>query len=179
METRCLSCDETLSSARRKYCGNRCKLAWHRKNNPAYAETRKQCDARWYTENRDHDLARKAAYEKRTPGYSALKAARRKTRKRSGEGNYTTQEAAALLEAQGEKCFYCQEQLEVGRNRTLDHILSLSRGGSNSIANQVYACRRCNSSKSGKTLAEWLVWKGRAGQVLVHPLTGEILHTGG
>lgn len=41
------------------------------------------------------------------------------------------------------------------RADTIDHVLPLVRGGTNYEGNLVPACRRCNSSKSGKTIVEW------------------------
>lgn len=38
---------------------------------------------------------------------------------------------------------------------TLDHVVPLIRGGTNYEGNLAPACRRCNSSKSGKTVMEW------------------------
>jgi hypothetical protein len=37
-----------------------------------------------------------------------------------------------------------------------DHILAVSRGGSNDMENLATACRQCNLSKGAKTLEEWL-----------------------
>ena len=56
-----------------------------------------------------------------------------------------------VLERDGHACTYCgsDKQLEG------DHILSLSRGGSNAFFNLATACRPCNLSKGSKTLEDW------------------------
>jgi hypothetical protein len=56
-----------------------------------------------------------------------------------------------VLERDGYACIYCgsDKQLEG------DHIVPLSRGGSNAFANLATACRPCNVSKGPKTLKEW------------------------
>jgi 5-methylcytosine-specific restriction endonuclease McrA len=56
-----------------------------------------------------------------------------------------------VLERDGHVCTYCgsDKQLEG------DHIIPLSRGGSNAFANLATACRPCNLSKGSKTLEEW------------------------
>ena len=56
-----------------------------------------------------------------------------------------------VLERDGHACTYCgsDKQLEG------DHIVPLSRGGSNAFANLATACRPCNVSKGSKTLKEW------------------------
>lgn len=51
---------------------------------------------------------------------------------------------------QQKPCAYCGARAD-----TIDHVLPLVRGGTNYEGNLVPACRRCNSSKSGKTIIEW------------------------
>lgn len=54
---------------------------------------------------------------------------------------------------EGVRCTYCgceDEPLEY------DHIFPVSRGGTNAASNLTLACRKCNSSKRGKTLREWM-----------------------
>jgi len=56
-----------------------------------------------------------------------------------------------VLERDGHTCTYCgsDKQLEG------DHIVPLSRGGSNAFVNLATACRPCNLSKGSKTVEEW------------------------
>lgn len=49
-------------------------------------------------------------------------------------------------------CPYCNKN----KSDTLDHVVPLSRGGSNDASNIVAVCRSCNSRKSDKTLNEFL-----------------------
>lgn len=56
--------------------------------------------------------------------------------------------------AQGRTCAYCPRPAD-----TVDHVVPLVRGGTNYEGNLVPACRRCNSSKSGKTVVEWRTGK--------------------
>ena len=67
-----------------------------------------------------------------------------------------------VLERDGHACTYCgsEKQLEG------DHIVPLSRGGSNAFANLATACRPCNLSKGSKTLEEW-----RAAGTIVYATT--------
>lgn len=51
---------------------------------------------------------------------------------------------------QGRSCAYC-----AGAATTLDHVVPLVRGGTNYEGNLVPCCRRCNSSKAGRTIVEW------------------------
>lgn len=48
------------------------------------------------------------------------------------------------------KCVYCGQLAT-----TMDHIVPVSKGGSNDLSNLVPACSGCNASKGAKSLAEW------------------------
>lgn len=57
--------------------------------------------------------------------------------------------------AQGGKCHYCfmpmdarAPECEHYRRPSLDHVVPLSKGGSDSFANTVAACRGCNNAKA-------------------------------
>jgi hypothetical protein len=56
-----------------------------------------------------------------------------------------------VMERDGYACIYCgsDKQLEA------DHILPLSRGGSNAFVNLATACRSCNLSKGSKAVEDW------------------------
>lgn len=56
----------------------------------------------------------------------------------------------AKWKRQGKPCAFCGAPAD-----TIDHVLPLVRGGTNYEGNLAPACRRCNSSKSGKTVIEW------------------------
>lgn len=53
-----------------------------------------------------------------------------------------------------EVCYYCGVPLTQS-TRTIDHVLPLSRGGTNSKENKVLCCRRCNISKMDMTEEEF------------------------
>lgn len=59
-----------------------------------------------------------------------------------------------ILERDAFVCTYCEE---VGDDQSLcvDHIVPLSRGGTNADENLCACCRPCNSSKSDWLLSEW------------------------
>jgi 5-methylcytosine-specific restriction endonuclease McrA len=108
---------------------------------------------------------RKEAYE-RTKRYSqtakgqlAARAskANRRARKKNTQGSYTAQELQEQLARQKHKCYYCKAKL--GKKRSsyhADHIVPLSRGGTNYIDNIVLTCSTCNLRKHNKLLHEWL-----------------------
>ena len=58
---------------------------------------------------------------------------------------------AIVFERDGYACTYCGSQ----RDLQGDHVLPLSRGGSNAFDNLATACKACNGAKGSKTLQEW------------------------
>ena len=57
----------------------------------------------------------------------------------------------AIFSRDENMCTYCGAKEYL----TIDHILPLSRGGSNNKDNLTTACRSCNSRKHNKTIEEW------------------------
>lgn len=53
----------------------------------------------------------------------------------------------------GAICAYCGLRFKL-RRLTIDHVVPLSRGGTNALTNLVLACGPCNQSKADKLLGE-------------------------
>lgn len=58
-----------------------------------------------------------------------------------------------LFRRDAQLCLYCGRQLPA-RDLSRDHVTPLSRGGRDTWANVVTACKRCNNHKSGRTPEE-------------------------
>ncbi len=60
-------------------------------------------------------------------------------------------------------CYYC------GGTDSLcvDHLIPKMRGGPDTSDNLIWSCRRCNSSKGGRDLMEWMAVKNRFPPVLL------------
>jgi len=56
----------------------------------------------------------------------------------------------ALFARDAHMCMYCGSQF-AARGLSRDHILPLSKGGTDSWKNVVSACKRCNNRKAGRT----------------------------
>lgn len=56
----------------------------------------------------------------------------------------------ALFARDAHMCMYCGTQFS-GRGLSRDHIIPLSRGGTDAWKNVVTACKRCNNRKAGRT----------------------------
>lgn len=66
--------------------------------------------------------------------------------------------AARRNRATGTRCAYCGVAFEGSgaRSRTVDHRLPRSRGGTDGLANLVFACRACNQRKADRPEPEFL-----------------------
>lgn len=98
-----------------------------------------QKKANWRRRNRDKCLAQFHRYRARK--LAAL------------VDNVTAEQIEQMSIEQERKCFYCPKDITV--DRTIDHVVPLSRGGKHELSNLVLACRACNSSKGSKLLSEW------------------------
>jgi 5-methylcytosine-specific restriction endonuclease McrA len=70
-------------------------------------------------------------------------------------GTYTNEEWKDRLLEYNHCCAYCYKPFPV-EELTIDHMIPLSRGGTNTIDNIVPACKPCNSRKKNKTPLEML-----------------------
>lgn len=70
----------------------------------------------------------------------------RRARKREAEGFHTDADIKAILEKQHGLCNYCQADLSVVGHH-VDHIVALSKGGSNWPSNLQCLCPTCNLRK--------------------------------
>ena len=62
-----------------------------------------------------------------------------------------------ILDSSSGKCAYCGKDCE--GNYHIDHILPVSRGGSNDRENLCLSCPNCNWSKNDKTAEEFMEYR--------------------
>ena len=148
---------------RDKAGGFKRKKVWREKNRKrvneiareGYARHRDKCLERsrdWHAKNPEKVKAGKARYfkENRTTVLAWLM--RRRTKKLNAPGHSTAEQIRARIEYYGSKCYLCR----VAPYQHLDHVIPLSRGGSNWPANIRPACSPCNLKKSDRLLSEVL-----------------------
>lgn len=76
------------------------------------------------------------------------------------EGSHTKDDVARILELQKHKCAECRTDLrKVGHE--VDHIVPLSKGGSDWPKNLQCLCRPCNIRKWATDPIDWAAKKGR------------------
>lgn len=83
-------------------------------------------------------------------------------RKHGAKGTHNAIDALAQYRRQRGKCYYCNHKMKpygwkesCALQPTEDHVIPLSRGGSNGPENLVIACRECNERKHTKMPHEW------------------------
>jgi 5-methylcytosine-specific restriction endonuclease McrA len=81
----------------------------------------------------------------------ALKANRR-ARKKNAKGRATVTQIQARWDYYGRLCYLCMKTAVAS-----DHVIPLSRGGSNWPSNLRPICKSCNSRKNNRTLREYLL----------------------
>lgn len=162
--------DKTNAANRARYKANRDKIlasnrAWakaHRdkraayireyhkanKNNEKYLEKRRAASLTWAKAHRDEINAYVRAWTKANPDKNSAKERNRRARKHQASGTHTADNLLAIRASQKDRCIYCRKKL--GGKGHLDHIIPLSRGGSNWPYNLQWLCQQCNSRKHAK-----------------------------
>lgn len=107
---------------------------------------------KWYAENKEKAKETVKKWQKANPQKVYAARLRRLLRLLTSEGSGTPFDEQAQLFSQCGRCAYCGAPLE---KYHVDHVIPLSRGGSDLAANKVLACPSCNTSKGDQLPGEW------------------------
>jgi 5-methylcytosine-specific restriction endonuclease McrA len=69
-----------------------------------------------------------------------------------GRKNTYIKEKRLLVRRDGTACFYCGELID--EDGTVEHLISLVSGGTNTLGNMVLAHEKCNNEAGNKTIVE-------------------------
>ncbi len=129
---------------------------WRAANKQLLYEARKRREAK----NRDKERVRRNALRAANPLRWLCYRENRRARKLAAGGRHTPAQIAALAALQRHKCPNCGASIR-NRRFEIDHIVALSKGGSNDIRNIQLLCKPCNRSKHTKDPIVWAQEQGR------------------
>jgi 5-methylcytosine-specific restriction endonuclease McrA len=104
--------------------------------------------------NRDAYLAKMRAWRKANPEKVQVWVRNRRAKLKGLVGSHTIQDINALITAQNGRCVYCR--CDIRSAFQVDHIMPVSKGGSNDKSNLQLLCKACNLDKRDKDPAEYL-----------------------
>src|SRR6185312_7877852 len=106
--------------------------------------------ASYRADNRERLLANSAKWKSENPDKRSAQNANRRARMRGAGGSFTAEDVSEILKHQKYKCAHpwCRVSLKDGFHR--DHIIPLTKGGSNVRANLQLLCQPCNLKKFTK-----------------------------
>lgn len=115
----------------------------------SHQDERRESSARWYSANGKRARVYGVRWRAANPARTQAQGQKRRARVRGAEGSYTFQEWLELKAQYDYRCLCCGKQ-EPEIKLTVDHVIPLSKGGRNDIANIQPLCKSCNSSKNTK-----------------------------
>ncbi len=99
---------------------------------------------------REYYQSYRKEYLRTHPDIARSSAHNRRAHKLHNGGKHTEADIRQQYENQKGKCYYCKAK--VGKKYHVDHVIPLSKGGSNTPENLVIACPACNVRKSNKII---------------------------
>lgn len=108
----------------------------------------------WNQANPERRREISRAWDRKHPDKAQARRQKRAERLAAAEGSHTQEEWHGKLSEFNYRCAYCGCQLD-RTNLCKDHVVPISKGGSNWIFNIVPACRSCNSRKRDKDAEEF------------------------
>ena len=170
---------EHLEQARERHCRwnrehpermreiTRCWVQEHpeqkRRWRQEHAEQVREARRRWNREHLEEERERQRRWAREHPEKARRAEALRRARKASAPGSFTREDIRRQYEVQNGLCFWCSEPLN--NDFDVDHVIPLTRGGTNWPQNLVCACVQCNGSKNNRlAYTEWIPRKPLMGE---------------
>ena len=135
---------QELSAKKRKYY-----------NQPEVKKAKCAYDKEYYKQHKEELLDNMKRWRQTAAGQASRTNSNTKRRVQIGDDAISAAEWKRIMSDANWQCVYCGAEL-TSANRSLDHVIPLSKNGSHCADNLVACCRRCNSSKKNKTLSDFL-----------------------
>jgi 5-methylcytosine-specific restriction endonuclease McrA len=135
-----------------------------------HQEQRRQYNQEWSARNKEHRAEYNRRYAREHPEQMKEHQRRKRqknqeqarvyalnylSRRRANEGRISLADVRERYQRQNGQCNWCS--VDVGDKFHVDHVIPVSRGGSNLIGNIVITCPSCNMSKGNKLpYTEWI-----------------------
>lgn len=143
---------------------------WRQKNLAKVREQQRKKNHKWYRNNREYFIdyyqdnkdrirTRNRAWFQNNPQKRSSYEATRRAREQGALGEYTNHDIENLMHMQRAMCAECRKGINTGYH--VDHIMPLSKGGSNYPHNLQLLCPSCNCSKHAKDPVDWAQQNGR------------------
>ena len=154
---KCVECCKSPSSPiERRRASARESFARHREKrlskwreryaqNPEYYRERSR---RYDAENREKRAASQKIWKAANPERVKVHRDASRAKRKAAAGRYTADDVSRILQMQKGRCGYCRTPIKDGYE--VDHIIALSKGGTNEASNIQLLCRPCNRRKYTK-----------------------------
>lgn len=149
-QSQCKSCKKEMSKIYEKSRGKEkkkeyAKNEWQvKKNNPKYHEYRNK----WIEKNKEKIAVKAKKYREQNKILLLASRSNQRAKKYGIEGKITMPQWKAVLEETNYMCISCEEVIA----DSIDHIVPLSLGGTNTYQNIQPMCTRCNLKKGTKEI---------------------------
>ncbi len=121
-------------------------------------EKRAAAGRAYYAANKERSFANTLAWRNANKDASRSIVRNRRARQRAAEGTHDANDIARIRKMQKDRCAYCHTKLSGGGH--VDHIVALSKGGTNWPSNLQITCGSCNNSKHAKDPAHFARLRG-------------------
>lgn len=126
--------------------------------NPEY---HREMAREWRLKNAEKHRENSRRWRRENPEKAAASTRNKKAMRRQAPGRHTADDVAAILKRQAFKCVECGVSIKKRVDRHVDHIIPLSRGGTNWPSNLQILCAACNMHKHATDPIDFARRKGR------------------